>query len=112
MRKFKFFDGNCDGVIGKKGLLNRLKSFSEIKMKFYFINLSQISTLQNTFFHIMTFKGACLRNNRVPSLNKGTPRVNILGCKFFRIYLLIIKKHSKIFVKIATLVQKLLGGWG
>ena len=50
----------------------------------------------------MTFKGTCLSNNRVPSLNKGTPRVNIMDCKFVRIYLLIIKKHSEKFVKIAT----------
>ena len=58
----------------------------------------------------MTFKGSCLSNNRVPSLNKGTPRVNILDCKFVRIYILIIKKHSENFVKIATLVQQLPGG--
>ena len=57
----------------------------------------------------MTLKGTCLSNNRVPSLYKGTPGVNILDCKFVRIYLLIIKKHSENFVKIATLVQKLLG---
>ena len=58
----------------------------------------------------MTFKGTCLSNNRVPSLNKGTPKVNILDCKFVRIYLLVIKKHSENFIKIAMLVQKLLGG--
>ena len=52
----------------------------------------------------MTFKGTCLSNNRVPSLNKGTPRVNIMDCKFVRIYLLIIKENSENFVKIATLV--------
>ena len=57
----------------------------------------------------MTFKGTCLSYHRVPSLNKGTPRVNILDCKFVRIYLLIIKKNSENFEKIATLVQKLLG---
>ena len=57
----------------------------------------------------MTFKGTCLSNNRVPSLNKGTPRVNIFDCKFVIIYLLIIKKLSEIFVKIVTLVLKLLG---
>ena len=57
----------------------------------------------------MTFKGTCLSNNRVHSLNKGTPRVNIMDCKFVRIYLLIIKKHSENFIKIAKLVQKLLG---
>ena len=32
--------------------------------------------------------------------------------KFVRNYLLIIKKYSEYFVKIATLVQKLLGGGG
>ena len=58
----------------------------------------------------MTFKGTCLSSNRVPSLNKGTPKVNILDCKFVRIYLLVIKKHSENFIKIAMLVQKLLGG--
>ena len=78
-------------------------------MKFYYINLSQRSTFTKYIFQIMTFKGSCLSNNRVPSLNKGTPRVNILDCKFVRIYLLVIKKHSEFFVKIATLVQQLLG---
>ena len=58
----------------------------------------------------MTFKGTCLSNNRVPSLNKGTPRINILDCKFVRIYLLMTKKHSENFVKIVTVVQKLPGG--
>ena len=52
----------------------------------------------------MTFKGTCLSNNRVPSLNKDTPGVYILDCKFVRIYLLIIKAYSENFVKIATLV--------
>ena len=50
----------------------------------------------------MTFKGTCLSNNRVLSLNKGTPRVNILDFKFVRIYLMKIKKQSENFVKIAT----------
>ena len=49
----------------------------------------------------MTFNGTFLSNNRVPS-NKGTPTVNILDCKFVKIYLLIIKKHSENFVKITT----------
>ena len=58
----------------------------------------------------MTFKGTCLSNNRVPSLNKGTPRVNISDCKFVRIYLLIIKKQSENFAKIATVWFK--SYWG
>ena len=61
----------------------------------------------NTFFEKLTFKGTCLGNNRVPSLNKGIPRVNILDYKFVRMYLLIINKHSENFVKIATPVRKL-----
>ena len=42
--EIQFFGVNCDDVIGKKGLLNRLKNVSEIKMKFYYINLSQLLT--------------------------------------------------------------------
>ena len=50
MRKFKLIGGNWDVVIGKKGLLNRLKNFSEIKMKFYSINLYQTSTFTKYIF--------------------------------------------------------------
>ena len=57
MRKFNFFGRNCDDVIGKKGLLNRVESFSEIKMKFYRINQSQISTFTKYIFSKNDFIG-------------------------------------------------------
>ena len=60
-------------------------------MTFYYINL----------FQLRTFKGTCL----VSSLNMSTLRVNILNCKFVRIYFLLIEKHSDNFIKIALLVQ-------
>ena len=39
----QIFGGNFDDVIGTNVLLNRLKIFSDIKRKFYFINLFQLS---------------------------------------------------------------------
>ena len=50
------FAGNCDDVIGKNGLLNGLKNFGKIKMKFYYINLSQLSTFTKYIFLILTLR--------------------------------------------------------
>ena len=93
----------------KKGLLNRLKNFSGIKVKFYFINLSQISTFTKySFFQILTFQGTYLSNNRIPSQNKGTLRFifwTVSLWEFTSWYL----RNTQIFYKIAPLVQKLPG---
>ena len=43
------------GTFGKKVLLNRLKDFKYIKTKFYYINLSQISTFAKYIFPNLYF---------------------------------------------------------